>query len=117
MARTVKDPEDRRNELLDIAQSYFYQKGYAATSVADIIQTAGIAKGTFYHYFTSKEDMLNHLIERISNQALFIMNEIIRDPSLNALEKLPFTSPVTSAACSSTWTPGTTVGTTGLVSS
>ena len=88
MARTVKDPEDRRKELLDIAQSYFYQKGYAATSVADIIQTAGIAKGTFYHYFASKEDMLNHLIERISNQALFIMDEIIHDSSLNALEKL-----------------------------
>ena len=54
MARTVKEPDVRRNEILDVAQQFFYTKGYEQTSVHDIIDQIGIAKGTFYHYFGSK---------------------------------------------------------------
>jgi AcrR family transcriptional regulator len=43
----------RRTEILDVAQSLFYRKGYEPTSVQDIITEIGIAKGTFYHYFSA----------------------------------------------------------------
>jgi len=64
MVRIVKEHEARKNELLDAAQALFYQNGYESTSVANIIDSVGIAKGTFYHYFKSKTDILDQIVER-----------------------------------------------------
>ncbi len=63
MARVVKDPAERRIELLETAQKLFYDLGYENTSVQTIVDAVGIAKGTFYHYFHSKEDLLAQLAE------------------------------------------------------
>ncbi len=51
----------KREALLDIALASFIQNGLQQTSVNDIIQNAGIAKGTFYHYFPSKEALILEL--------------------------------------------------------
>ena len=64
MVRIVKEHEERKNELLDAAQALFYQNGYESTSVANVIDSVGIAKGTFYHYFKSKTDLLDQIVER-----------------------------------------------------
>lgn len=53
----------RRSEILDVAQRLFYLKGYDQTSVQDIITEIGIAKGTFYHYFNSKLELLDAIID------------------------------------------------------
>lgn len=47
----------KRDELVDIASSLFYRQGYSATGIKQIIDTAGIAKGTFYSHFDSKEEV------------------------------------------------------------
>ena len=47
----------KRDELVGIASDLFYEQGYGATGVKQIIDTAGIAKGTFYSHFTSKEEL------------------------------------------------------------
>lgn len=47
----------KRNELLDIASALFYEQGYGATGIKQIIDTAGIAKGTFYSHFSSKDEL------------------------------------------------------------
>jgi AcrR family transcriptional regulator len=47
----------KRDELVDIASSLFYRQGYGATGIKQIIDTAGIAKGTFYSHFDSKEEV------------------------------------------------------------
>jgi AcrR family transcriptional regulator len=47
----------KRDELVDIASTLFYRQGYGATGVKQIIETAGIAKGTFYSHFSSKEEV------------------------------------------------------------
>lgn len=54
----MKKGEKRKEELLHIAYKMFLTKGYEATSVDNIIDEAGIAKGTFYYYFQSKEQLL-----------------------------------------------------------
>ena len=59
----MKKGEKRRLELLKIAYGMFITKGYDNTSVDGIIKEAGIAKGTYYHYFESKEQMLEEVIE------------------------------------------------------
>jgi len=58
----MRKGERRKQELLDIAYRMFISKGYENTSVDDIIEAAGIAKGTYYYYFESKEQMLEEVI-------------------------------------------------------
>ncbi len=88
MARTVKDADVRQNEILDTAQMLFYTKGYEKTAVRDIINEIGIAKGTFYHHFNSKEELLDASITRLVAQALELIEPILADDELTALEKL-----------------------------
>jgi AcrR family transcriptional regulator len=87
MARIVKEHDVRRSEILDVAQQLFYKKGYEQTSVQDILTAVGIAKGTFYHYFDSKQGLLEELVERLVAQTLDVIEPIITDRQLNALEK------------------------------
>lgn len=87
MTRIVKDPGVRRSEILDVAQRLFYLKGYEQTSVQDIITEIGIAKGTFYHYFSSKQDLLDAMIERMIDQTLQSLEPLVADDQLSALEK------------------------------
>lgn len=60
----TKPPEIRREELMAAAQGLFLDKGFANTSVADIVSAAGVAKGTFYLYFETKDDVLSSLRDR-----------------------------------------------------
>jgi len=69
IASTAKRPrtkpaEIRREELMDAAQALFLEKGFAATSVDEIVKQADVAKGTFYLQFKTKEDVLVALRER-----------------------------------------------------
>lgn len=88
VARTVKPPDIRRSEILDVAQELFYSRGYEQTSIRDIIETVGIAKGTFYHYFRSKQDLLDALTGRILQRSVQILEPMVEDGQLSALEKL-----------------------------
>ena len=57
---------EKRKKLLDSSYELFVEKGISNVSIAEICQKAGIAKGTFYLYFTSKEDIARALNRRIS---------------------------------------------------
>ena len=59
--------EERKNLILDQAQRLFVERGFAATTVEDILNRAGIAKGTLYHHFSGKEDIMRQLIARTTN--------------------------------------------------
>ena len=59
----MKKGEKRKQELIRIAYRMFVAKGYEHTSVDEIIEEAGIAKGTYYYYFKSKEQMLEEVID------------------------------------------------------
>jgi len=62
----TKPAEVRLDELMAAAEQLFIAKGIEATTVNDIVEAAGVAKGTFYHYFASKHDMLLALRAKFS---------------------------------------------------
>lgn len=66
----------------------FFSKGYEQTSVQNIIQVMGVAKGTFYHYFDSKAELLDAVVERMYEQTLRSLQPLIDDPDIDALNKL-----------------------------
>ncbi len=86
--RVTKAPEVRRAEILATAAQIFQQKGYATSSVDEIVQALGVAKGTFYHYFKSKEEILFELARRTAEQMQEEAWLIAKKPSLSAIEKL-----------------------------
>ncbi len=88
MARVTKEYDERKNEFLDTAQMLFYSQGYDQTSVNAIIDHMGVSKGTFYHYFESKEQLLDSLTERLAGQILARINESLDDPEMDAITKL-----------------------------
>jgi len=68
MARVVKDLKNaaRRKDILDVAQRLVVEtKGYEGMSIQDVLDELKISKGAFYHYFDSKGDLLEALIERM----------------------------------------------------
>lgn len=88
MSRIVKEPDVRREEILTAAQRLFYSKGYDKTSVRDIIDSVGIAKGTFYHYFESKHALLEAIAEKLIGQSETLMRAVAADTSLDAIQKM-----------------------------
>ena len=64
MKRIVKDPEERKKELIDIAEQLFITNGYDQTAVSDIVKEVNLSQGAFYYYFESKEDILVAILEK-----------------------------------------------------
>lgn len=64
--RIVKEAAVRRNEILDAAEQLFVTKGFDKTSTNDILERVGIARGTLYYHFGSKEEILDAIIQRMS---------------------------------------------------
>jgi len=86
--RIVKEYEERRKEILETAERLFVTKGYTKTTVNDILKDIGIAKGTFYHYFKSKEEVMDEIIMRIIKEDVAKAKAIVSNPNIPVLEKL-----------------------------
>lgn len=83
-----KEAMERRNEILDVADELFGQKGFDGTSTNDILKKVGIARGTLYYHFKSKEDIMDALIERYNAQILSAATRIAADKSIAVHERI-----------------------------
>ena len=86
--RVVKTAEERKNEILDVAEQLFAEKGFDNASTNDIINKIGIARGTLYHHFASKEEILDAMVERMTRQSISRAAAVIADESVPLLERL-----------------------------
>ncbi len=86
--RIVKDYEERRLEFINATQEFFYSIGYDRMSIQLLTEKVGVAKGTFYHYFKSKEDLLSQWVFHIMRQNIEQNERIINDTGLDAISKL-----------------------------
>ncbi len=67
MEKSVENKKEKETKLLDTAYSLFTKKGIKDTSIQDIVDEAGVGKGTFYLYFKDKYDIRDRLIRKVSN--------------------------------------------------
>jgi len=77
----------RRDEFVDVAMRLMQTKGWDATSIQDVLTDVGASKGAFYHYFSSKADLLEAVIERITETAMASLHPAIDAPGLTALDR------------------------------
>lgn len=88
MVRTVKNPEERKQEILDTAMKLFVENGYEAVSMRDIAQEADIAAGLCYHYFDSKQKLFNAALEAYVDEIVEDYIRIFDDADHSLFEKI-----------------------------
>ncbi len=79
MARTVKKPDERREEIIEAARDLFQSKEYDKATMQQLMKTLKVAKGTIYHYFSSKEDLLEAVVEDLIDEELKKKEALIDD--------------------------------------
>lgn len=88
MARISKPPEIRKKEILDAAMRLFYEKGYEATSMADIAKELHVVQGLCYRYFASKQELFQTAMEQYVIESCRDFIPILHDQSLPLLDRL-----------------------------
>ena len=88
MTRITKKADVRRREILDTARQMFETKGYEQATMQDIMEKLNVAKGTIYHYFASKEDLLEATVEDIVDGTVEQMQQALPRLPGNALDKM-----------------------------
>lgn len=89
LKKNSKKPEIRRQELIDIADALFTEKGYEAVSVRDILEVVNGAPGMFYYYFKSKQEIYMAAMEQYITRRLERKCKIMEDEEVPFENKLP----------------------------
>ena len=90
MPRTVNATavEVRREAFVDVAERLIQTKAYEQMSIQDVLDEVGASRGGFYHYFDSKQQLLDAVIARMADAALAVVSPIVTDSHLGAIDKL-----------------------------
>jgi AcrR family transcriptional regulator len=88
--RIVKNPDERRKEIMQASAQFFMSKGYEETSINMIVEYLNIAKGTFYHYFKSKEEILEAILEDYLESFAEKIRIVISSSNMVAHEKMQY---------------------------
>ncbi len=86
--RVIKDADQRKNEILDAAEHLFGTKGFDNTSTTDILNETGIARGTLYYHFKSKEELLDSMISRMTKRFVEKARKIAEQKEVPVLKRL-----------------------------
>ncbi|MDJ0645747.1 MAG: TetR/AcrR family transcriptional regulator [Flavobacteriaceae bacterium] len=87
MSKTLKH-EIKADALIESGMMLLWSKGYNATSVNDIVQAAGVPKGSFYFYFNSKEDFAVKAIDKYFEIQLQPLKEILQNNEVSPKQRL-----------------------------
>lgn len=88
MSRIIKNPADRKAEIIKAARELFLAKEYEKTTMQDVMNALGIAKGTIYHHFDSKEKLLEAVVLDMVDSRLVEIERHLKKIKGNALEKI-----------------------------
>lgn len=88
LPRSTKAASDRRLEFINAAEALFNEKGFEKTSVEDIVQRVGVAKGLFYYYFKAREELLGAIVDKILDEMELIVLQATNKEGLTAMQRL-----------------------------
>jgi AcrR family transcriptional regulator len=88
LARRRRGTDERRAELLEAARKLFVRDGFADVSVSRIVRDIGVAQGTFYYYFDSKEAVLDALVQAHVQEVAVRLAEVASDSTRDAARAL-----------------------------
>lgn len=88
MARITKKPEERKAEIMETAEALFISNGFENVAVSDIVKKIGVAQGTFYYYFESKDDLLNQILDNSLAMLELQADHIIANTEMDPVGKL-----------------------------
>lgn len=88
MIRMVKKPEERWQEIVSAAKELFLEKEYEKTTLQDVMNKVGIAKGTVYHYFNSKEELLEAVVENMVDEYVVRLRAVLEGAKGGAMERM-----------------------------
>ena len=77
-------------KITKVAWQLFHEKGYSETTIDDIIAASGTSKGSFYHYYSSKDELLSSLSELFDAKYEEVMQTL--EPEMNSFDKLMYLS-------------------------
>ncbi len=83
-----KNNLEKRTQIIEMAEHFFFTKGYENTSVNDIINAANTSKGGFYHHFNSKQAVLMSVVKGLVEQSQASIRPIFDNKELSPLEKI-----------------------------
>ena len=83
-----KNDRNTKGKIVSAAWQLFYQQGYDDTTIDEIVEASGTSRGSFYHYFTSKDDLLTSLSYLFDEKYEELMETM--DPALSPLDKLVY---------------------------
>ena len=86
--RWERRPDDRPLELLDAALTVFAAQGYRTTTLDEVAEAAGVTKGTIYHYFSTKEELLLRAIEHYHERAFARLETVRRGDNASAADRV-----------------------------
>jgi TetR/AcrR family transcriptional repressor of nem operon len=73
----ARNPKDTKKIILDSAHSLILDSGFSGTTVDAVIKQAGVSKGAFFHYFSSKQELGHHLMQRYADEDAKHLNETL----------------------------------------
>ncbi|MDR1960926.1 MAG: TetR/AcrR family transcriptional regulator [Gracilibacteraceae bacterium] len=82
------NPQQTISKILDVSAELFMEKGYEHTTMQDIVNGLGMSKGAIFHHFKSKEDVMNGVIQRMTELIANRATAIADDPALSVAEKM-----------------------------
>ena len=88
MTRLTKDPEERKKEFREAAEKLFRDRGFENTTVDDIVCVMDVAKGLFYYYFKTKDDVLYDIVNGMVEDIMDDVDVLMSKPISSAIETL-----------------------------
>ncbi|MEU0335637.1 TetR/AcrR family transcriptional regulator [Streptomyces sp. NPDC006193] len=88
MPATATRSAETRQKILDVARRIMAHKGYSAVGLNEVLAEAGVPKGSFYYYFTSKDAFGEALLKSYFDEYLADMDRILAAPDRSAAERL-----------------------------
>lgn len=84
----TRETSDVRQGILDVGQRIMAAKGYSAVGLNEILATAGVPKGSFYHYFGSKDAFGEAILESYFHDYLADLDQTLGQPGLTMAQRL-----------------------------